>query len=403
MAKETISTMAERDLLLSLLQEHLQELPSDLLQLPSKDEDVVAITDRVLNPVIRAWEVTSPGSDSVSPPFGDVSSPQQPPGTTSNGGSPIFLETNVVSAKARHQEKKKRTPTPSPVAKREKRAEQCREAARRYRQKKKALIGQLEEESKELTEQNERLMKEKQQAFEMVERLRGENWALQKRNILEAEHIERERLVAVKDLEELYKTGAGDAELLRVLARLKEICQRVNVLGQCHLALLMSPDTASHLATVGFFTSAASQVEIPTSKESMANFVKRVMSTVDNLTQEQIGMAKEIVKEHYLNLQLIDTERKEVTKDLDAFFASNLADRKSHTPTFDILAMVEYLRTNFQAECETYERNMERVVMTLTPRQRAQFYLTVESQHAAVTQLKAVWDSLKNIPATKRW
>jgi len=201
-------------------------------------------------------------------------------------------------------------------------------------------------------------------------------------------------------LDQKVRNNAPDHELMELLYKLKECCDKINNIGQCHLELLLSMDTAQQLAIAGFFGEERAQVEVPQSPESMTIFVKKLLAEVQTLSEEQKGRINAFLENHYEKLEEIREVRNQLNQELAGYFASQNAapSKQNFSSTFSVLASLEQLRQNLAAESFQYEDAMEKIMLVLTPLQAAQFYLRIEFQHGAVLQLKAVWETLTKHP-----
>jgi len=279
------------------------------------------------------------------------------------------------------------------------RAKQCRKASRRYRQRKKNLMEELEQKVKVLLEEKEAILKEKEAAINLAQELRSENTLLKRKQRDEAVEVEQLRLGYLAQLDEMIRRipPVPDSEITVILDKMAECCVRINGIGQCHLEMLLTMDVAKQLSTVGFFGSDKAKVELAEFPESIATFARKLTTEVHTMNNEQKLLIQRYLDEHYVALERIRHIREELNADLANFLSNMSGSPEQNMPTMiSSLATLEYLRENMRAESMQYEDTMDKMMAVLTPRQQAQFYLRVEFQHGAVIQLKNIWEAIKN-------
>jgi len=251
-----------------------------------------------------------------------------------------------------------------------------------------------------LVREKETILKEKDAALRLAQQLSQENNLLKQKHRREAYEIEQLRQVYLRDLDTQIRRipPASDLEIVEVLNKLKDCCNRIHGVGQCHLEMLLTMDVAKQLSTVGFFGTEKAKVELAEYPESMATFARKLITEVHTLNMEQKRRIEGFLEDHYAGLERIRLAREELNGELANFMSTSMhLPPEQNMPTMiGSLATLEYLRENMKAEAAQYELTMDRMMDALTPRQQAQFYLRVEFQHRAVIQLKDVWEAIKN-------
>jgi len=286
--------------------------------------------------------------------------------------------------------KKQKTPPDKETA----RAEQQRLASRRYRQKKKVILEQLEVKMQELNDEKQKLEKEHQDSLEAITKLRHENQELQKEHKNDADKICNERQEIIKKLQTLLDSGASDLEFVPYLDQLKTLCKKVSILGECHFNLLISPSAMSLLAQRGFF-----DIAQPAETDgTMRNFINNLFSAVSSLTEEQKDKLTHVIELHEHQLAELKAEREELNQEISTYFSgvNQLleAKRKHDLPKLlQIMSTLEYVRKNLGEETARFEETLENIYTILTPRQSAEFHVKVEIWHSTIVQLKRLWDT----------
>jgi len=298
-------------------------------------------------------------------------------------------------------EAKGRKRTKTPEAREQARSEQQKMASKRYRQKKKQVVENLEAKMEELAAEKARLENERLSTLDMVVKLQRENEDLKRAHQLESAQIEKDRLLVLDQLEICYKNNSPDSDLLPLLAKLHEYCKQISSIGECHAHLLLSPTVVSHLAKNGFFESPEAEVAMESDTWGLANLRKRLFEFVPSITDDQKIQLQATVTQHYQELDELRLERLQLNADISSFFSENPNfQAKAESPTdmpkmIQTMSTLEYLRQNLSDEIAKCESAIASCVAILTPRQRAQFYLELETQHKSVLQLKTLWDAMK--------
>ncbi|KAL6044603.1 hypothetical protein QOT17_023260 [Balamuthia mandrillaris] len=294
----------------------------------------------------------------------------------------------------------------SPAEKQEIRAQQSREASRRYRRKKKQMISQMQEQLQKLQQEAAILLAERNKAIELLAKYKGESIARSQENIKSSSQLETERAGVLARLDMLVRSHAPDEELVPVLAELRGICKQISALGQCHINMLLSPNAAVQLAKVGFFAGQVSQVDMPTKEENITSFVHKILTEIYSVTEHQKRTIAKAIEHHYQALDELMEERQQLNNELHGHFARhtqaamkgqhlNVHSKQDQRTLLDTVVTMQYLRDNMKQEAEVYEDTTLKILLCLTPRQQAQFYLNVEFTHQSVRQLKKMWDSMK--------
>ncbi|KAL6069038.1 hypothetical protein QOT17_007764 [Balamuthia mandrillaris] len=294
----------------------------------------------------------------------------------------------------------------SPAEKQEIRAQQSREASRRYRRKKKQMITQMQEQLQKLQQEAAILLAERNKAIELLAKYKGESIARSQENIKSSSQLETERAGVLARLDMLVRSHAPDEELVPVLAELRGICKQISALGQCHINMLLSPNAAVQLAKVGFFAGQVSQVDMPTKEENITSFVHKILTEIYSVTEHQKRTIAKAIEHHYQALDELMEERQQLNNELHGHFARhtqavmkgqhlNAHSKQDQRTLLDTVVTMQYLRDNMKQEAEVYEDTTLKILLCLTPRQQAQFYLNVEFTHQSVRQLKKMWDSMK--------
>lgn len=277
------------------------------------------------------------------------------------------------------------------------RAEQQRAASRRYRQKKKILVEQLESKLKEIMTEKQRIEQEHRDTLEIVNNLKKENESLRKSHFQDSEKIQKDRMEVLKQLEALVQRGATDEEILPYVNTLSGYCKQISSIGECHANLLLNPSVVCHLAKSGFFENANVPSVCASNEGTITCFGNKVLKFVKTLTEEQKDKIKKIVTSAEKELEPIKIEREHLNQEITAYFSQQnptIVAKKEGDMSMLIQAMstLEYLRKNVTAEMNKCSATFGQIMSQLTPRQRAQFYLDVEFQHNSVIQLKSMWD-----------
>jgi len=278
------------------------------------------------------------------------------------------------------------------------RAEQQRLASKKYREKKKILVDQLERKLVEVLKEKDELQQKHDQTLEMVSKLKKENENFVENNKKKSQEIEEQRREIIKQLSELLKKESDEIEIVRCLSKLKDIFKKIQSMGQFHLHFMISPSIINQLAQNGFFEYNETQSEIQ-KEGSMKRYVENLFKYVSKLTNEQKEKILEICENHEQEILELHDERNELNKEISSYFSRENNQLLEATKKKDveklalILSTLEYLRKNIAEEALMFEKTVDEIFSVLTPRQTAQFYTEVEYWNNTIMQLKNMWDT----------
>eukprot|EP01090_Pellita_catalonica_P021295 TRINITY_DN7934_c0_g1_i1.p1 TRINITY_DN7934_c0_g1~~TRINITY_DN7934_c0_g1_i1.p1 ORF type:complete len:370 (+),score=50.70 TRINITY_DN7934_c0_g1_i1:54-1163(+) len=260
-------------------------------------------------------------------------------------------------------------------------ARRSREASRRYRQKKKALMEQMKEEICTLQNRNQKLQSERGELHGRIQSLESQLHSENKR-MLTAQIVERKRLHLLKELELLMAQNPSDEQLQPLLDKLIPYCKRINDIGNDMMARFLDKETTVHIAH--YFGS--DRLHKDSLVHSFDNFVSKVTSTVPNLTAEQANHMWEMAREYKPKLQGLLRMR--------IMHSSTLAAAETNEDSPGFSASVEGIRKSFVEEANLTLQYMGKCNSVLKPKQLGIFFLQVSFVHRCVEQIKDVWASL---------
>jgi len=140
-------------------------------------------------------------------------------------------------------------------------------ASKRYRDKKKGMVNQLQQQMDAMSEQLKKIEQDKQDAIKTVERLKAENETLRNKNHKQAEQYKRTHDVLLLQMDQMIKRNATDEELRPILKSFFEMCAGVVKLSGCHFNLMLNPSMVHQLTKTGFF----SDTDIQNTQSQSAN------------------------------------------------------------------------------------------------------------------------------------
>jgi len=281
--------------------------------------------------------------------------------------------------------------------KEQEKAKRSREASRRYRQRKKAILEEMQKQMADLKREKEKLLQERNAAHEAVKRLRMENVQLSKSQVDTAAQVEKERVALLEELKEMYERNADDSELLPSLNRILPYCCQIHELAQDILARFITRDAAKYLVGAGFFATEKAQVENPNRIEGLATMAKSIFAEIAEVTTEQKQRILHIVKGYYEQLSVIGEERRVLSDELSSLCSPN-NEVEDVQASLQLMATIECLRRNMRAEADLAISTLQTMVTSLKPRQMSQFLLRVQFVHKSVQQLKNIWESVQQNP-----
>eukprot|EP01117_Protostelium_nocturnum_P012495 TRINITY_DN4606_c0_g1_i1.p1 TRINITY_DN4606_c0_g1~~TRINITY_DN4606_c0_g1_i1.p1 ORF type:complete len:465 (-),score=186.88 TRINITY_DN4606_c0_g1_i1:41-1435(-) len=294
------------------------------------------------------------------------------------------------------------------------RAEQQRKASRKYREKKKVLVEQLEDKLKDIVSEKEALESDHKKALEQIIQLKQEAILYASKPVQnpveEMSKHEKERLAVLKKLDDLYRSGASDQQLMEVITEAENICRKIVGCAECHYKFLISPSFVSYLNKSGFFGPEGDIVRAEPlnpqgAPDSIRIFVTRTKEIVGSeLSNEQIEKMDALADKYFVDMEIVKAEKEHLNRDISLYFDSTGRNGESNADISKVLQAVstlEILRRTMQDESKLALTTMNTIVCLLKPRQRAKFHLQVDYTHRAVEQLKKLWEAMKNGNATK--
>jgi len=283
------------------------------------------------------------------------------------------------------------------------RAEQQRMASKRYRERKRVVLDQLEDKMKKLNEEKEKIEREHKSTLKLVDQLKQENQRLKTPAVAtNLDQLETERTSLLVKLNELFKSyPQNETILLPVLEQLKANCKKLNSIGACHVRCLPGSTVVSQLVKSGFFVGAQSKIGYESEVAGIGHFANKIMETI-SLSEEQKIFIKQQVVQHYSKLNDLGEQRDGLNKviinslDSTSVFPIVNPKQKDIPHLLQSLSTLELLRQNVSEEAKKSEETMESIVNILTATQQAQFFLQVEFQHQSILQLKKIWEAIKS-------
>jgi len=393
----TLSEFSDRDMLLSLLssQNETLDLLSDLSPVGSSPDGTPSIVNspsppQVYQPLLNATTMFPRIKKDPYLPEMFAEAPQNMAQVNHNKEFKDELE--------EESDRSKKQKIQSAEERETMRAEQQRLASKRYRQKKKVLVEQLEQKMKEITAEKAKIEKEHQETIATVNKLKQENASLKKNHQVEGSKLERDRMTLLSELDELIRNNAPEEMLVVVLHKIRENCKKISSLGRCHVNLLLNPTIVYQLAKNGFFDGQSSAVAIENSRGTLTGFAKKIFSIVTTLSMEQKQRMNSFVEQYSQEYNSLLEERKQLNQEVSTFFSVNPAAFKKENDlprVVTIMSSIELLRKNFGQEVSKLDEVVSKIMSVLSPKQTAQFYLEAEFQHKSVVQLKNLWDAMR--------
>jgi len=324
-----ISTYAERDLLYSLLnQANAGSDPnSDIFNWLQQSVDAISkqqyqpsqaqsapIPPDIYESLMKA---TIPSALGIKREHSSLSSSDEVPGFKFNPN--VFsLQPTVVDISESEEKSNNDNETPSKKLraaieqKEQARAEQQRTASRKYRQKKKQLIEHLEARMKDMEEEKAKIEKERNDTLQVVNKLKEENYKLRKTHAQDSEQVEKDREKLLKELDQLMKGNPSDEEIRPYILRLRDCCQKISVVGECHANLLISPTVVQQLVKNGFFETPFFVGDDNIEPHGIKAFADKVILYVQSLTEDQKQRIKSHVDEFNQRMETVKAEREQL-------------------------------------------------------------------------------------------
>eukprot|EP01088_Endostelium_zonatum_P011878 TRINITY_DN26032_c0_g1_i2.p1 TRINITY_DN26032_c0_g1~~TRINITY_DN26032_c0_g1_i2.p1 ORF type:complete len:575 (-),score=132.28 TRINITY_DN26032_c0_g1_i2:108-1832(-) len=359
------------------------------------------------------YSPTTSFQDSPSPSAGDDSPLISPP-TSISDDKPKRMKhsTNTSHISSSTSSNNTSSTTPSVLnefqgeEKLTEKSKRSREASKRYRQRKKAVMEQMKDELAALIKEKSDLENEKQKALEIIDKLKRENSILRRKQLDDANYIERERVTLISELEKIMSSGS-DEELAVVVNKIKPYCHRIHQLAQEILSRFLNSDVVNMLAKSGYFNSDFGKVEDASSSASLNYVVRSIVIPLlssHQLTDQQRMTMIEGLDKYYVRLAEIKEERQDLFLELLSTFGDNPfigTKTEGNAPSgmknvLKATALLECFRNNLAKESSAcYDCLQDVIVNPLTPRQLGTFFLKIEFLHKSVQQLKGMWEALR--------
>ncbi|PRP82967.1 hypothetical protein PROFUN_09918 [Planoprotostelium fungivorum] len=274
------------------------------------------------------------------------------------------------------------------------RAEQQRKASRKYREKKKVIVEQMEEKISNIIAEKEKLERDHKALVQQMHDIKQQQ-TLDKEHAEAAEELEAKRVAVLARLDPLYRSGAPDHVLLPIIEECEGLCNQVIGAAECHLQMLISPSVANHLLKSGDFFKQDTRVDLD--GDSITVFAAKVKQHMHgDLNKQQEARIDELVIQCIERMKNVKLERENLNMDIALYFKdlsdAYKSDNKNDVPKLlQAMSTLELLRRNMLDENKIALDAMSTIVQrTLTIRQRAKFHLEVEYMHRSVQQLKKI-------------
>jgi hypothetical protein len=215
--------------------------------------------------------------------------------------------------------------------------------------------------------EKQKIEKERAEALEMVKRLQVENESLRAENLktsgkvfecvmtLTLFEIKHGRMALLAQLEKLMATDASDEEVAAVVQKLNNICRKISDLGDCHFNLMMRPSVVQQLTKSGFFKPDEAAGIQTQSETYIQNFVKKLTSSIRNITPEQQSIIDANMKIFTEKIEVIRSEREQLHQDLITQFegkqtVETMRKQQDMAKFLHMMATIEYLRKSVNEE-----------------------------------------------------
>eukprot|EP01114_Cavostelium_apophysatum_P018175 TRINITY_DN5567_c0_g1_i1.p1 TRINITY_DN5567_c0_g1~~TRINITY_DN5567_c0_g1_i1.p1 ORF type:complete len:389 (+),score=108.86 TRINITY_DN5567_c0_g1_i1:68-1234(+) len=299
------------------------------------------------------------------------------------------------------------------------RAEQQRVASKRYREKKKVLVEQLEEKMKKISEEKERIEREHNSVLQMVEELRKENSTLRKPRSGQADQLQTQKSLLLGKLAELMRNKDGtpntenppsDEAVQMLLIPLTEVIKKLVQSGECDHCFAMNPTVVAHLVNNGFFEQPPNMFDVGNGsrEQGIRHLHDKIVEVNKDLSAQQKEQLSEIVDAYYKQLEDLHSNRTDLTKNIGRFMESNDAgittpdknkDKKDHSmpEVLEAMASLESLRKSLEDEVQRNQQTSLKLMNVLKPRQQATFFLEMDEQQKNILKLKRIWEAMKGV------
>jgi len=149
----------------------------------------------------------------------------------------------------------------------------------------------------------------------------------------------------------MFDQNASDEELAPEMKKLLDLCAKIYKLGGCHFNLIISPSIIGHLSKIGFFKEDA-DIFHPNfvSGDYIHNLSQRIVTTISDLTEEQLSRISEIIKMCDAKMEEIRLERLNLNKDLNEAFLNHASTPGDKVAFLELISLVEFLRLNANEE-----------------------------------------------------
>ena len=273
-------------------------------------------------------------------------------------------------------------------------------ASRRYRQKKKVLLEQLESKLEDMVAQKQKLEQEHQETLQTLTKLKQENATLRKEQHKESEEVEKKRLLLLQELDRRYKNNATDEELTEIMKQLNECCKKITLIGESHAQMLINPTVITELVKAGFFEGRSDAVLALERQASVRTFKKRIEEHIKGLTIQQIERMNKAVDDYEDDMKILGGEKEHLNNEIVDYFKKTSEQQGTDMAKLvNMVGTLEHFRKNVHEEVKRTELALEQLLEQLSPRQIAQFQLDVEFWHNSVIQLKMMWDAFAKKPS----
>lgn len=311
-------------------------------------------------------------------------------------------------------------------------------ASKRYRQKKKMQVEQLESKLKEVSMEKEKLEKEHKHTLDSLAKIQKENQALRRssnsESSIEIQELEAQLSAHTATLFSLIQSrplndNNIDREIAPFLEKIRETLRSIRKkIGECKSPLLLNTTIVGQLVKLGFFDGSSLDLEyIPESYLQLEHIddgvlilggnkripqgsgicgVKqlstKMLETVPSISENQKRTLEAVVKRYYSKLNALRVDRDNLNKDLSNFISSQ---SQTGTPApmnlnmpmiLQAMTTLELTRKNISEEAQLSEGAIDDLMNVLTPRQQAEFYIEVDDERRKIGQLKKVWDSIRS-------